>query len=739
MDNKGISKEIDLSSIRNHKPTKDILCTLGPASMNRRVITRLDGLGIKMFRINLSHNLLSELEDTIRFIQGLTSVPICLDTEGAQIRTGGLISGEVIVKDNSIVTIHKCLVPGDMLNFNLYPANITGELKAGDIVSIDCNSVLLQVVEEGLETVKARVLIGGVIGQRKAVNLDRDIDMPSLTEKDKEALLIGIKCGVRYMGLSFANRGSDVDDIRAIIGKKAFLISKIESLNGIANFDDIAAKSDAILLDRGDMSRQMPVEKLPILQKQLIKKSKEMGVKIYVATNLLESMVTNLNPSRSEVNDVFNTLEDGADGLVLAAETAIGSYPLKCVSMIVKLIREFEEKDQNDKFHYSASPFSLLNNPHGGLLVNRLAKSTDLNDIEKLKSLVVRDADLFDCEHIGHGAYSPIAGFMDKETLESVLNSNCLKDGLAWTMPIVLQVKKESIRELGVDERVALKSSKGDIHVLLDIKETYEVDLENVAKKWYGTTSMDHPGVVRLFSNGDRFVAGDIMLVKRLPSYYQHYELTPAQTRNVFTQKGWNKVVGFHSRNVIHRVHEYIQLSALELTHADGLYVSPIIGPKKKGDFLAYPIMKSYQTMLDFNLYPAGKVVVGSFSTYARYGGPREAVLTALRHKNMGCSHFIIGRDHTGVGDFYKSIDYRSYFEKLGDIGIEPVFFDAVGYNPKSKKYEKLSTAGTLEPISGTKMRENFQKNISLPDWFMREIIQDTIREEIANKKPIFY
>ena len=150
-----------MSSIRNHKPTKDILCTLGPASMNKRVITRLDELGIKMFRINLSHTLLSELEDTIRFIQGLTSVPICLDTEGAQIRTGGLISGEVIVKDNSIVTIHKCLVPGDMLNFNLYPANITGELKAGDIVSIDCNSVLLQVVEEGLETVKARVLIGG--------------------------------------------------------------------------------------------------------------------------------------------------------------------------------------------------------------------------------------------------------------------------------------------------------------------------------------------------------------------------------------------------------------------------------------------------------------------------------------------------------------------------------------------------------------------------------------------------
>lgn len=731
---------VSLPIYNNKKRGKvEILCTLGPASMNDRVIARLEEMGISLFRVNLSHTKLSYVSTIIRYIQSKTSIPVCLDTEGAQIRTGTMVNGDIILKDNNIITIHKHLVPGDPYNFNLCPADIIRNFKAGDLISIDFNSVLLQVIEEGVENIKARVLNGGLIGQSKAVNLDRDIDMPALSIKDKKALSIGMELGIRHVALSFANRVSDVDEIRALVEKDTFVISKIESYNGLLNFDEIVNKSNAILLDRGDLSRQVPIERIPALQKTIIKKSNAKGVKIYVATNLLESMVTALNPTRAEVNDVFNTINDGADGLVLAAETAIGSHPIRCASMVVKLIREFEGEDQHNTNYYPTNPFSLLNDPHGGRLVNRLAKVSDLEDMQDLKILTVKDSDLFDCEHIAYGAYSPLTGFMDKDTLESVLNSNRLQNGLIWTLPIVLQVPADSIRGFGVGDRIALKNTKDIVHALLDITEVYEIDMDDVSQKWFGTTSIEHPGVNRLFSNGSKFIAGTVTMVKGLQSSYHHYVLNPVQTRILFTQKGWNKVVGFHTRNVIHKAHEFIQLKALELSHADGLYISPVIGIKKQGDFLTIPLMKSYQIMMDFGLYPKGRVVVGSFSTYSRYSGPREAVFTALRHKNMGCSHFIVGRDHTGVGDFYKSVNYPSYFEKLGEIGIEPIFFDEIGYNLKSNQYEPFSTNGTIESISGTKLRRALLEDKSLPDWFMHEIIQDMLREEIVAGRPIFH
>ncbi|MBT6047236.1 MAG: sulfate adenylyltransferase [Lentimicrobiaceae bacterium] len=717
----------------------EILCTLGPASMNDRVIARLEEIGISLFRINMSHTKLSDVSAVIRYLQSRTSIPVCLDTEGAQIRTGTIVNGDIILKDNSIITIHKHLVPGDPYNFNLCPADIIKNFKTGDLISIDFNSVLLQVIEEGAENIKARVLNGGLIGQSKAVNLDREIDMPALSIKDRKALSIGMELGIRHVALSFANRGSDVDEIRSLVDKDTFVISKIENYNGLLNFDEIADKSDAILLDRGDLSRQVPIERIPALQKTIIKRSKAKGVKIFVATNLLESMVNALNPTRAEVNDVFNTINDGADGLVLAAETAIGSHPIRCASMVVKLIREFEEEDQHNTDFYPTNPFSLLNDPHGGRLVNRLAKAIDLAGVQDLKTLTVKDTDLFDCEHIAYGAYSPLTGFMDKDTLSSVLNSNRLQNGLVWTLPIVLQVSEDSIRGFSVGDRIALKSTKDIVHALLDITEIYEIDVDDVSQKWFGTTSHEHPGVSRLLSSGSKFIAGTVTLVKGLQSPYHHYVLNPIQTRILFTQKGWNKVVGFHTRNVIHKAHEYIQLKALELSHADGLYISPVIGIKKQGDFLTIPLMKSYQIMMDFCLYPKGRVVVGSFSTYSRYSGPREAVFTALRHKNMGCSHFVVGRDHTGVGDFYKSVNYPSYFEKLGEIGIEPIFFDNIGYNSKSHQYETLSTEGTIESISGTKMRTALLEDKPLPSWFMHEIIQDMLREEIEAGRSIFH
>ena len=504
------------------------------------------------------------------------------------------------------------------------------------------------------------------------------------------------------------------------------------------NLSAIAEKSDGLLIDRGDLSREFPVERIPALQKHIVRVAKVAERKVYVATNLLESMITAPGPTRAEVNDVYNTLVDGVDGLVLAAETAIGAYPVACASMIVKLIREYEAGPEAAAGGYDLESASLLVEPHGGRLVHREQAAPAADELARLAHLTVDRNVLMDCQQIAHGTYSPLTGFMTEEMLTSVLRANRVPEGVAWTLPIVLQVDAAQAQEVHPGERIVLEGETGVAHALLDVSEVYPLDFDAVVEPWFGTASMDHPGIARLAGGGGYLIAGDITLIARLPSPYRQFELTPAQTRFVFSHKGWGRVVGFHTRNVIHRVHEHIQLSALERSGADGLYVSPVIGPKKSGDFLPEPIMRSYQMMLDQGLYPEGKVVLGSFATYSRYAGPREAVFTALCRKNMGCSHFIVGRDHTGVGDFYAAEEIPALFDSLGDIGLTPIFFDNIGYDAESKAYVALGSAQTLEPISGTDMRAALRAGQALPDWFMRDIIQDMLRAELNAGQAVF-
>ncbi len=721
--------------------TKEILCTLGPASMDAQVIRRLEELGATLFRINLSHTTLSALPEAIRFIQDCSDVPVCVDSEGAQIRTGDFVHGQVEMRENTIVRAYFRRVPGDPFNFNLYPRNIAGELKFGDFISIDFDSVLVQVIDfensNGNRCVVMRVLNGGIVGSNKAVTVDRDMAMPALTEKDAAAIPIALSMGVRHFALSFANRSSDVEAIRKITSEDSVIISKIECLKGLRNLDSIAAVSDALLIDRGDLSRQVAIEKIPRLQKKIIGQARALDKKVYVATNLLESMVTASVPTRAEVNDIYNTLADGADGLVLAAETAIGAYPVRCATMVVKLIQEFENGSNQAADH--GEPISMLRAPHGGKLVFRMAGPDEQASADQLPKLQVSDTTLLDCEQIALGTYSPLCGFMDRDTLSSVLETNRLPDGTVWTLPIILQINNGDRALPFPGDRVALTGDTGRIHALLDVSEVYHLDLEEIATQWFGTASLDHPGVRRLRESGDLAIGGNILLVERLSSPYRQYELTPAQTRFIFSHKGWNKVVGFHTRNVVHRVHHHIQLDAIERSGADGLYISPVIGPKKPHDFLPGPIMKSYQLLLDFGQYDAGRAVLGSFSTYSRYSGPREAVFTAICRKNMGCSHFIIGRDHTGVGNFYAPDANAVFFESIGDIGIEPIFFEAIGYDPKSAKYISASNEGVLEPISGTMARETLLAGKRLPGWFMHDMVQDMLFEEISNGNQVFY
>jgi len=330
---------------------------------------------------------------------------------------------------------------------------------------------------------------------------------------------------------------------------------------------------------------------------------------------------------------------------------------------------------------------------------------------------------------------------MDRKELASTLEYYQLLNGVVWTLPIILQIPEEKIRKYGIriGETVALCNDAGEIHSTLQISDIYNVDLEKTAKQFFGTDDINHPGVAKFFNDGKTCVGGKVSLVKRSSSQWHHYELTPSESRHIFQKKGWSKVVGFHTRNVAHRAHEFIQLSALEQTGADGIYLNPVIGPKKNGDWMTGPILESYQKMLELGVYPQDKAILGSFSTYSRYAGPREAVFTALARKNMGCSHFIIGRDHTGVGNYYQPEDNKNLFARLGNIGVTPVFFDMVGYHQEEAIYKRSTEETALNHISGTTARETLRSDKLLPDWYMRIEIQEMIKKRIKAGEKVFY
>lgn len=716
----------------------EILCTLGPSSMNERVLHRLSALGVTLFRINLSHTPLDRLASEIRFVQGLTDVPICIDTEGAQIRTANFVEDSIALVENRIVRLPRIADRSAAEGIGLYPAGIVGKLKVGDFIRIDFDAALGRIVAVDDDGASMRVLSGGAVQRNRAVTVDRNIDLPPLTEKDRACVVLSRELGIRHFALSFANCGDNVDTLRALVGEDTFIISKIECRNGLTNLEDIATHSNALLIDRGDLSREVPIERIPAVQSHVLKRAKSIGRPVYVATNLLESMVKERYPTRAEVNDIYSTLADGADGLVMAAETAIGNYPIECAGMVVRVVHEFENRDTVvEPMDLEWSP--LLVPPHGGALVRRVIDPTDIAAADALPRLRVAETDLLDCEQFAYGTYSPLTGFMDSDTLSSVLAQNRLPDGTPWTLPILLQVPEAAVRRYGPGDRVALEGDDGTVYALLDISESFVIDSDATAQAWFGTLSADHPGVARLRAAGPYCLGGAVTLVRELPTQFRQYLLAPAQTRFLFTHKGWSRIVGFHTRNPAHRGHEYLQLTALERTRADGLYINPVTGPKKINDFRAEHVLSSYQLMLDEGVYPPGSALLGAFHTFSRYAGPREAVFTALCRKNMGCSHFVVGRDHTGVGDFYAPDANRRLFDSLGDLGISPVYFDAVGYNSETNKYEESPGTNRLVSISGTEVREALCEGRPIPDWFMRDTVQAMLRAAQASGRELFH
>ena len=707
--------------------------------MDPTVIRRLEDTGVDLFRINLSHTRLEDLEDVISRIQKATDVPLCLDTEGAQIRTSGFAADKKHFQEFEAIRIVADNLTLGHDEFGLTPNGIVKLLRVGDILTIDFNSVLVQVIGIDEDGADLRVINGGEIARNKAVTLYRDVPMPPLSDKDVKAIEVGKKYGLTNFALSFANRLSDVEYIRSLAGDGSFIISKIESRSGLEHLDDIAGASDAVLIDRGDLSRQIPIDIIPKMQKFIIARAHAKDTPVYVATNLLESMVSQPAPTRAEVNDIFNTLLDGADGLVLAAETAIGKFPVKCARMVRKMI-----DGTGPNFDPLTVKWSDL--VSGTRLTGVTATPKSVRAIlngedesrNKLATVLIDGSTAMDCEHLHKGTYAPVKSFMMKTELESVLYANRMPDGQSWTMPIVLQVDEQEASGFGVGDDVALCLQNGDRQALLSVTEVYRPDLEHVCTQWFGTADTNHPGVARVMSKGKVFVAGDIKGIKSHPGVDGVPTLLPEQARLIFEQKGWSRIVAFHGRNPVHRGHEEIQRRALERVDGDGIFINPVVGLKKSGDFLPRPIFVSYQTTIAHDYLPKSKTVLSGFTTYSRYAGPREAVFTALCRRNMGCTHFIVGRDHTGVGNYYAPDASQRLFDDVPDLGIEPVFFDAIGFDAATQQYGPLSELTDPREISGTQIRDALSNGDPIPEWMMRREVQAALRDEVAAGRPLF-
>jgi pyruvate kinase len=276
-----------------------VICTIGPASLKPRVIGRLQALGVSLFRINLSHTPLEQVRPAVAFLQEHATVPISLDSEGAQVRTGVFSAAPTNLRKGSLIQVHRHPVSGDAQKFNFTPPATLELLELGDLVTIDFHAVEAEVMELQSERAVLRIRKGGRVGSNKACNVHREIDLPAITVKDRKAIEIGREMGVEHFALSFANRPEDARQMRELIGPAATLTSKIESRSGIANLEEIARLSDAILIDRGDLSRQVPLEEIPACQKDIIRRVKAIGRPVYVATNLLESMVHSPVPTAS--------------------------------------------------------------------------------------------------------------------------------------------------------------------------------------------------------------------------------------------------------------------------------------------------------------------------------------------------------------------------------------------------------------------------------------------------------
>jgi sulfate adenylyltransferase len=368
--------------------------------------------------------------------------------------------------------------------------------------------------------------------------------------------------------------------------------------------------------------------------------------------------------------------------------------------------------------------------PHGGALVDRLGERPE--GVDGLERVTLTSREASDLDMIATGALSPLEGFMGRTDYERVVEEMRLAGGLPWALPVCLAVEAAP-----QGDRVALADETGRLLAVLDVEEAFEYDREREAERCFRTTDTEHPGVARLFAQHPLYLAGRVTVFDRVPSAFPELALDPAAARAAFAGRGWKRVVGFQTRNPIHRAHEYLTKGALETV--DGLLIHPLIGETKSDDVPAATRVECYRILVE-NYYPADRVVVSAFPAAMRYAGPREAIWHAICRKNYGCSHFIVGRDHAGVGSYYGTYDAQLIFDDFEphELDIEPMFFEHAFW---CKVCGQMATPKTCPHsgddhvfLSGTKVRELLAAGEEPPVEFSRPEVADVLIDYYAGR-----